>query len=515
MGRVRWLEPVERRRRRRAAGRADPALLVSARRGGAAPAGAARARGRRRPPPGGRRALHRRLGARRLPAMWRSSRPSAAGTGRWREFAASYRIAAEEATVKAVRPGPVARAGEDRARARDGPHARLRRAARHDRPAGRRARRRGLPGLVAGVAAARAARGRERPAPRAAAARAAADPRRRRQPAGGRAAAAGCGTAPAGGEPGSGLQALYDQRLGGRPGAELRFGARIVKRVDGQARPRAAHDDLAAACSGPRPRRSAAALGGVGDHAAAHGRRARRWRASPLSGPQPPGSTFKIITLAGALQARHREPVEQLSRADRRDAVRRAAAQRERRVVRRLAGHLVRALLQLRVRAAGRQARRASGSSGCPRRSASTRSRSCPARSPARSPRARAEGRPRRGGGRDRPGARPRHRAADGLRRGDDRQPRRAGAPADRRAERAGAPPRGQPPRRRPGARHDGRRGARRHRRRRGASPASRSPARPAPPSCARPPAARSTRRTPTRGSSPSRPRRSRASRWR
>ena len=39
------------------------------------------------------------------------------------------------------------------------------------------------------------------------------------------------GTAPGGDSPGSGLQRRYDERLGGRPGAELRFGHRLIRRV--------------------------------------------------------------------------------------------------------------------------------------------------------------------------------------------------------------------------------------------------------------------------------------------
>ena len=116
-------------------------------------------------------------------------------------------------------------------------------------------------------------------------------------------AAAGLvGSAPAGGDDGSGLEALYDDRLGGRPGAELRYGRRLIERVDVvRARPvkttirpslqTAATDALGGRVGGVavvRPRNGdVLALAGLA-----------------VSGPQPPGSVFKIVTLAAALQER-------------------------------------------------------------------------------------------------------------------------------------------------------------------------------------------------------------------
>jgi cell division protein FtsI/penicillin-binding protein 2 len=99
----------------------------------------------------------------------------------------------------------------------------------------------------------------------------------------------------------SGLEAQYDDRLGGRPGAELRFGTRVVRRVPVR-RGRSVRATIV-----PSIQRAATAalgdrLGGIavvrprtGDVLALAG--------LAVSAPQPPGSTFKIVTLAAALQA--------------------------------------------------------------------------------------------------------------------------------------------------------------------------------------------------------------------
>jgi hypothetical protein len=114
------------------------------------------------------------------------------------------------------------------------------------------------------------------------------------------AAAAIAGTPPEAGEPGTGLEAAYDDRLAGRPSAQLLFGERRIastkarrgRSVRATIRPglqRAAVDALGDRLGGiavVRPRDGGVlALAGLG-----------------ATGPQPPGSTFKIITLAAALQ---------------------------------------------------------------------------------------------------------------------------------------------------------------------------------------------------------------------
>jgi peptidoglycan glycosyltransferase len=98
----------------------------------------------------------------------------------------------------------------------------------------------------------------------------------------------------------TGLERVYDERLGGHPAEQLLFGSRVVARtraVQGRSlrttlRPglmRAAQAALGAKLGGVamiRPRDGAVqALAGLA-----------------LSAPQPPGSTFKIITLSAALE---------------------------------------------------------------------------------------------------------------------------------------------------------------------------------------------------------------------
>jgi hypothetical protein len=119
-------------------------------------------------------------------------------------------------------------------------------------------------------------------------------------------AAALAGTPPGRGQKGSGLQALYDARLGGRAGALLRFGRRTIVHVPVR-RGRPVRSTIV-----PSIQRSATSalgdrLGGVavvrprsGDVLALAG--------LAVSAPQPPGSTFKIITLSAALQARVATP---------------------------------------------------------------------------------------------------------------------------------------------------------------------------------------------------------------
>jgi penicillin-binding protein A len=108
------------------------------------------------------------------------------------------------------------------------------------------------------------------------------------------------GTPPGGDSPGSGLERRFDTRLGGRPGAELRYGHRVIRRVE--VRPgRPVHATIS-----PRLQRVAQqALGNrLGGVAVLRPRDGSVLALAGLavSGPQPPGSTFKIITLSAALQ---------------------------------------------------------------------------------------------------------------------------------------------------------------------------------------------------------------------
>jgi cell division protein FtsI/penicillin-binding protein 2 len=120
------------------------------------------------------------------------------------------------------------------------------------------------------------------------------------------ATAAIAGRVPTSGDRGSGLQRFYDARLGGQPGAELRFGSRVIARV----KARRGHSVRATIRPGLQ-RAAVAALGGrLGGVAVVRPRDGSVLALAGLavSAPQPPGSTFKMITLAGALQARIASP---------------------------------------------------------------------------------------------------------------------------------------------------------------------------------------------------------------
>ena len=163
------------------------------------------------------------------------------------------------------------------------------------------------------------------------------------------------GRAPAEDDPGFGLEARYDDRLGGRPSAELRFGSRRIAATKAR-RGRSVRATI-------RPGLQRAAVAALGDRLGGIAVvRPRDGAVLALSGlavsaPQPPGSTFKIITAAAALQAKvatlgSTYPVRTsatLSGVRLRNA--------ERRVLRRLAHQLLHALVQLGLRPARREAR--------------------------------------------------------------------------------------------------------------------------------------------------------------
>jgi beta-lactamase class D len=305
MGRVRWLQPAGVRRPPRRRPPIVPILLLLVVLAGAAGAGyvllAREAASDRR-----QDAVDRFVAAWErgdYPTMWRSITPERRRDWPLAEFASSYRIAAQEATVEdvEVRPAPELVGGRApvRVRVRTRDFGVLRgtvtlRVADRDgdafldwSPSWR------LPGLREGENVRRRVleRPTRRPIIAADGSRLEAEPTM----------ATIIGTPPAGGEPGSGLQALYDKRLGGRPGAELHFGKRIVKRVAVK-RGRALRTTLS-----PRLQRVATeALGDrLGGVAVIRPRTGRVLAMAGIaaSGPQPPGSTFKIVTLAGALQA--------------------------------------------------------------------------------------------------------------------------------------------------------------------------------------------------------------------
>jgi penicillin-binding protein A len=110
------------------------------------------------------------------------------------------------------------------------------------------------------------------------------------------------GRAPAEGDRGFGLEAAYNDRLAGRPSAELRFGARRIAATKAR-RGRSVRSTI-------RPGLQRAAVAALGDKLGGIAVvRPRDGSVLALSGlavsaPQPPGSTFKIITASAALQGK-------------------------------------------------------------------------------------------------------------------------------------------------------------------------------------------------------------------
>jgi len=104
----------------------------------------------------------------------------------------------------------------------------------------------------------------------------------------------------------TGLERVYDARLAGHPSAQLRFGGRVVARTAAVAG-RSLHTTL-------RPglmRAADAALGGkLGGVAVVRPRdgAVQALAGLAVSAPQPPGSTFKIVTVSAALEHRLATP---------------------------------------------------------------------------------------------------------------------------------------------------------------------------------------------------------------
>ena len=98
----------------------------------------------------------------------------------------------------------------------------------------------------------------------------------------------------------SGLERIYDRRLSGRPSAELLFGARVVARapmVPGRSLPTTISPRLMTAAASALGQQ----LGGVAVIRPRDGA-VQALAGLAVSAPQPPGSTFKIITVSAALQ---------------------------------------------------------------------------------------------------------------------------------------------------------------------------------------------------------------------
>ena len=112
--------------------------------------------------------------------------------------------------------------------------------------------------------------------------------------------ALGASIAGSAGPPPTGLQRLYDARVGGHAAMRLLFGRRVV------ASTKAVHGRTLHTTIRPGLQRAAAAalgskLGGVAVVRPRDGA-VLALAGLAVSAPQPPGSTFKIITLSGALQ---------------------------------------------------------------------------------------------------------------------------------------------------------------------------------------------------------------------
>jgi peptidoglycan glycosyltransferase len=306
-GSVRWIEPGRRRRRRLPL--APLAILVLLLAAGGAVGYVLRERAQEH--------AELRDAAVRFASAWEQRRPArmyreldadARSKYSARRFAADYRMADEQATVRRV---SVSRIGEER----DG---RVRMAVvvrtelfgtlrgRIALPVTRVGERVGvrwrpylrLPGLRPGERVRRTIRSQ----PRRASVLAADGRRLDREPA----AAALAGTPPAGDDPGSGLERAYDDRLAGRPSAVLLFGSRRIAATKAR-RGRSVRATI-------RPGLQRAAVAALGDRlggiAVLRPRDGSVLALSGLSidGAQPPGSTFKIITLAAALEAKKASP---------------------------------------------------------------------------------------------------------------------------------------------------------------------------------------------------------------
>ncbi len=229
----------------------------------------------------------------------------------------------------------------------------------------------------------------------------------------------------------SGLELAFDSSLRGSPGGELlAVNAQTgeAARVLASATPKAAsavHTTISPSVQRAAVTALGGQLGGIVALSPSTGQ-ILAVAGIGLDDLQPPGSTFKMITLTRRPAGRDRQPAQRLPLRDLRDARRSEAEQRKRRGMRRLARTRVRGLVQLRVRAARGQARRGTpgGDGGTlwlqpSPRSAGRGRKHAAARRPD-------PGRTRHRLDRDRPGRGAGQRAGDGHGRRDDRRRRSA-----------------------------------------------------------------------------------------
>lgn len=104
----------------------------------------------------------------------------------------------------------------------------------------------------------------------------------------------------AGGDPPTGLQRLYDDRLAGQASSTLRFGDRVIRRVKAR-KGRDVHSTIRLGLTRAAVSALGSRNGGVAVIKPSDGS-VLALAGLAVSAPQPPGSTFKIITLSSALQ---------------------------------------------------------------------------------------------------------------------------------------------------------------------------------------------------------------------
>jgi penicillin-binding protein A len=104
----------------------------------------------------------------------------------------------------------------------------------------------------------------------------------------------------------TGLERIYNDRLGGRPSSTLKFGDRTIAKVP-QKRGRSVHTTIRLGLQKTALGALGGKLGGVAVVKPSDGS-VLALAGLAVSAPQPPGSTFKIITLAAALQHKVAKP---------------------------------------------------------------------------------------------------------------------------------------------------------------------------------------------------------------